>query len=163
MYIAMYVDRDGDYDVAGYFASRENAEKYIAAYLGADYFITEVSCLDKEKDLTNVKVSYKHNVAFMSKYIEDWSGGFCDNPFPYGSDYELCDGNCTENEVEMADTSFYGEIIICSVILSEPDWDIAIKTAKEMASQFLDFCGNNPTETFAKEFNYKLREISAEI
>lgn len=162
MYIAMYVDRDGDYDIAGYFSTRENVEKYCAAYL-AGYFITEVPCLDNEKDLSNVKVSYKHDVAFMSKYIDDWSGGFCDNPFPYGSDYELCDGNCTENKVEMEYTSFYGEIIICSVILSEPDWDIAKKTAKEIVSKFMDFCGNNPTVVCTKEFNSKLREISAEI
>lgn len=156
MYIAMYIDRDGDYDIAGYFTSQENAEKYCAAYLDASYFIEEVSCLDGKKDLSKVKVAYAHDVGF-SKTEEGW------HCFQYGSDSELCDGNSENNEIEITDTYYYGEIIICSVILSESDWNKAKKIAKEIVSQFLNFCSNNPTEAMVKEFNSTLRETSVEI
>lgn len=53
-----------DWYVVGYFNNREDADKYCCVYGNGNYYVKPLKDLTNERDLSNIKLKYMHEIFF---------------------------------------------------------------------------------------------------
>ena len=71
-----------DWDVIGYFDTREKADKFCCTYGNGDFYVISLDNLSDKCDLSQVSIKYEHEVIFDYKYNswkirEDQENYFC--------------------------------------------------------------------------------------
>ncbi|MBO5629004.1 MAG: hypothetical protein J5965_07995, partial [Aeriscardovia sp.] len=61
-----------DWQIYGYFTTRDEAEKYVVSHPSEKLDIYEIGCLDNQADLSGVSVKYEFSVLFY-KNDSEWA------------------------------------------------------------------------------------------
>lgn len=140
IYLVMYAYYS-DWQIYGYFTTRDEAEKYVVSHPSEELEIHEIKCLDNQADLSGVSVKYEFSVAFKIDDSE-WTFHINEDFDIYQSPYlrsNYIDGR-------------YGWIRVY-VNLNKRDKDLAKKIAQDIFYQYMNECDGHISEKSMKEFN----------
>ena len=130
-----------DWQIYGYFTTRDEAEKYVVSHPSEELDIHEIRCLDNQADLSNVSVKYEFPV-FFQKNDSGWTGHLNDDFDIYQSPY------LRSNYLDEG----YGWIRVY-VNLDKRDKDLAKKIAQDIFYQYMNECNGRSSKKSMKEFN----------
>lgn len=143
-----------DWELFGYFTTKEEAEKYVVAHSkDEDLIIIDLECLDNTIDLSSIVVRYEKIIRF--KKVEDsWACiSYDDDDIDvklYQSDFPR--SNYIERGYRWGHYDDDGFINVW-VNTTKNDLDLQKKIAQDLFYQFLDFCNNKITDKKIKEYN----------
>lgn len=130
-----------DWQIYGYFTTRDEAEKYVVSHPSEELGIHEIRCLDNQADLSGVSVKYKFLVLFR-RTDSGWDGHLNDVFDIYQSPY------LRSNYLDEG----YGWIRV-HVNLDKRDEYLAKKIAQDIFYQYMSECDGHSSESAMKEFN----------
>lgn len=129
-----------NWQIYGYFTTRDEAEKYVVSHLSEELDIHEIGCLDNQADLSGVSVKYEFSAVFKS---DDLKSCRINEDFDiYQSPY------LRSNHID-------GEYnwIRVYVNLNKRDKDLAKKIAQDIFYQYMSECDGHSSKKSMKEFN----------
>lgn len=132
-----------DWQIYGYFTTRDEAEKYVVSHPSEELGIHEVGCLDNQADLSGVSVKYEFPV-FFQKNDSEWVCHVYEDFDIYQSPYLRSNYICTLNN---------NKWIKVSVNLDKRDKNLAKKIAQDIFYQYMSECDGHSSEKSMKEFN----------
>ena len=130
-----------DWQIYGYFTTRDEAEKYVVSRPSKELEIHEIRCLDNQADLSGVSVKYEFSVLFK-KNDSEWAYQIDESFDIYQSPY------LRSNRLD----GRYGWIRVY-VNLDKRDKDLAKKIAQDIFYQYMSECNGRSSEKSMKEFN----------
>lgn len=143
IYVVMYAYYS-DWEIYGYFTNRVDADKYCVAHPERDCHVEVVPCFDNQEDLSNIVLKYEHEIVF-DKTAKGWVMRDEPNRYTmYMSDY------LRSNSISCGIRNGW---LSLKVNTSKDDRKLAEKIAQDFLYQFLDFCNNEPNDTFIKQMN----------
>lgn len=132
-----------DWQIYGYFTTRDEAEKYVVSHDSEELDIYEIRCLNNQADLSNVSVKYEFPVLF-SKRDSEWFCHMIDNPNIYQSLY------LRSNYIHTMNHNLWIRVY---VNLDKRDKDLAKKIAQDIFYQYMSECDGHSSDKSMKEFN----------
>lgn len=142
IYLVMYAYYS-DWQIYGYFTTRDEAEKYVVSHPSEQLEIHEIGCLDNQADLSGVSVKYEFSALF-SRTDSGWTCQL-DNDFDiYQSPYLRSNNIYTIKGVNW---------IRVYVNINKRDRDLAKKIAQDIFYQYMSECNGRSSEKSIKEFN----------
>lgn len=129
-----------DWQIYGYFTTRDEAEKYVVSHPSEELGIHEIRCLDNQADLSDVSVKYEFSVVFKSDDSE---------PCRINGDFDIYQSPyLRSNHIDES----YNWIRVY-VNLNKRDKDLAKKIAQDIFYQYMNECNGRISEKSMKEFN----------
>ncbi len=135
-----------DWDIHGYFTTRDEAEKYVVSHPSENLNIFEIACLDNQADLSKVSVKYEFSITF-DKTNFGWECRLIsldNDPDFYQAPY------LRSNSVWSANHSRW---ITVNVNLDKRDKDLAKKIAQDIFYQYMNECNGHSSYESMNEFN----------
>lgn len=143
IYVVMYAYYS-DWNIYGYFSNRVDADKYCVAHPERECHVEVVPCFDEQEDFSNIVLKYEHEIVF-DKTAKGWiMRNEPDRYTMYMSDY------LKSNSISC---NIRNGWVSLRVNISKDDRRLAEKIAQDLLYQFLDFCNNEPNDTFIKQMN----------
>lgn len=145
IYLVMYAFYS-DWDIHGYFTTRDEAEKYVVSHPSENLNIFEIACLDNQADLSKVSVKYEFSVTF-DKTDFGWEcrlSSLTDGLDFYQAPYLRSNSVWSRN---------HSRWITVSVNLDKRDKDLAKKIAQDIFYQYMNECNGHSSDKSMKEFN----------
>ena len=130
-----------DWQIYGYFTTRDEAEKYVVSHPSEKLDIYEIGCLDNQADLSGVSVKYEFSVLFY-KNDSEWAYRIDENFDIYQSPYLR--SNYLDERYDW---------IRVYVNLDKRDKNLAKKIAQDIFYQYMSECDGHSSEKSMKEFN----------
>ena len=124
IYAVMY-SYYSDWEIYGYFTSREEADKYCIAHKNEVLYVKEIPCFDNTEDLSHIALKYEYSVFFS------FTNNHCSNKEGYTC-YQ--DEFLRSNKLESSDIHSW---IRVHVNISEPNEERANKIAQDLYYQYL--------------------------
>ena len=132
-----------DWQIYGYFTTRDEAEKYVVSHPSEELDIHEIKCLDNQADLSGVSVKYEFSV-FFQKYDSEWVCHVAEDFDIYQSLY------LRSNYILTMDHKKWIKVF---VNLNKRDKDLAKKIAQDIFYQYMSECDGHSSNKSMKEFN----------
>ena len=151
IYAVMY-SYYSDWEIYGYFTSREDADKYCVAHAEQDLYVKEIECYDDiNEHFRNISLKYTYDFTFRNiegDYILDESA------FEYDPKYECYqDEFLHSNQITSYSPESVKNWIRFYVNVGEPNYEKAKKIALDLFYQYMDFCNKKPSWKSINEFN----------
>jgi len=139
IYLVMYAYYS-DWQIYGYFTTRDEAEKYVVSHPSEELDIHEIRCLDNQADLSGVSVKYEFSVVFKSDDSE---------PCRISEDFDIYQSPyLRSNHID----GRYNWISVY-VNLNKKDKDLAKKIAQDIFYQYMSECDGHSSWKSMEEFN----------
>lgn len=132
-----------EWEIIGYYTTKEEAEKYILSNPNLNFTIYKVKCLDKTKDLSSIIIKYEKTIIF-NKIGSSWERETNDKVLIYQSDF--LKSNYIADELD-------DDRMVVWVNTTKDDLNLQIKIAQDIFNQFLNFCNNKITKKAVREYN----------
>ena len=139
IYLVMYAYYS-DWQIYGYFTTRDEAEKYVVSHPSEELDIYEIGCLDNQADLSGVSVKYEFSVVFK---IDD------PEPCRINKDFDIYQSPYLRSNYINGNYNW----IRVYVNLNKRDKDLAKKIAQDIFYQYMSECDGRSSEKSMKEFN----------
>ena len=139
IYLVMYAYYS-DWQIYGYFTTRDEAEKYVVSHSSEELEIHEIECLDNKADLSGVSVKYEFSVVFKSDDSE---------PCRINENFDIYQSTYLRSN--HIDVIF--DWIRVYVNLNKRDKDLAKKIAQDIFYQYMSECDGHSSKKSMKEFN----------
>ena len=129
-----------DWQIYGYFTTRDEAEKYVVSHPSEELDIHEIRCLDNQADLSGVSVKYEFSAVFKSDDSE---------PCRINEDFDIYQSPyLRSNHID----GRYNWISVY-VNLNKRDKDLAKKIAQDIFYQYMSECDGHSSWKSMEEFN----------
>ncbi len=143
IYVVMYAYYS-DWEIYGYFSNRADADKYCVAHPEQNCHVEVIPCFDNQENFSNIVLKYEHQVVFNKKDGTWVMSNTPDGYTVYMADY------LRSNSISCG---IRNDWISLKVNISKDDRKLAEKIAQDFLYQFLDFCNNEPNDTFINQMN----------
>lgn len=132
-----------DWQIYGYFTTRDEAEKYVVSHPSEKLDIYEIICLDNQADLSCVSVKYEFSALF-NMTDSGWTCRLNDDFDIYQSPY------LRSNNIYTIKNANWVRV---NVNINKRDKNLAKKIAQDIFYQYMSECNGRSSEKSMKEFN----------